>query len=124
MRWVSKYLEEARSELVGYHDEQALFVTGEGLRFSGDGLGHRVKKVLEASGTRRRKGGVCHLFRHTMATQMLEGGADIRFIQEMLGHQKLETTQVYTRVSIAKLKEIHTAAHPARMERTRGESVE
>ncbi len=61
-------------------------MSGEGLRFSADGLGNRVKKVLRASGMRRRLGGVSHLFRHTMATQMLEGGADIRFIQEMLGH--------------------------------------
>jgi integrase/recombinase XerD len=58
------------------------------------------------------KGGACHLFRHTMATLMLEGGADVRFIQQMLGHAKLETTQIYTQVSIRKLKEVHTATHP------------
>ena len=53
-----------------------------------------------------------------MATLMLEGGADIRFIQEMLGHATLQTTQIYTQVSIKKLKEIHTATHPgARLER-------
>jgi integrase/recombinase XerD len=59
------------------------------------------------------KRGACHLFRHTMATLMLEGGADVRFIEEMLGHAKLETTQTYTQVSIRKLKEIHSATHPA-----------
>ena len=64
------------------------------------------------------KRGSCHLFRHTMATLMLENGADIRYIQAMLGHVKLETTQIYIQVSIRKLKEIHTATHPARMERT------
>lgn len=116
--WVSKYLEEARPELVVNPDEQTLFLSGEGQRFSADGLGNRVKKVLKASGVRRRFGGVCHLFRHTMATQMLEGGADIRFIQEMLGHANLETTQIYTKVSIRKLKEIHAATHPAKLERT------
>jgi len=57
-------------------------------------------------------GGTCHLLRYTMATQMLEHGADIRFIQEMLGHAKLDTTQVYTHVSIAKLKAVHSATHP------------
>jgi integrase/recombinase XerD len=63
------------------------------------------------------KRGSCHLFRHTMATLMLENGADIRFIQEMLGHAKLDTTQIYTQVSIRKLKEIHSATHPATLER-------
>jgi integrase/recombinase XerD len=60
------------------------------------------------------KTGSCHLFRHTMATLMLENGADIRFIQAMLGHAKLDTTQIYAQVSIRKLKEIHEATHPAR----------
>ena len=58
------------------------------------------------------KVGSCHLFRHTMATLMLEGGADIRFIQAMLGHASLEATQVYTRVAIRKLKEVHERSHP------------
>jgi integrase/recombinase XerD len=48
----------------------------------------------------------------TMATLMLENGADVRFIQEMLGHSKLESTQIYTQVSIRQLKKIHTATHP------------
>jgi len=63
------------------------------------------------------KSGSCHLFRHTMATLMLENGCDVRFIQAMLGHAKLETTQIYTQVSIRKLKEIHEATHPAKMNR-------
>ena len=58
------------------------------------------------------KVGACHIFRHTMATLMLKGGADVRFIQEMLGHANLQTTQIYTRVSIQKLKAIHDATHP------------
>ncbi len=52
-----------------------------------------------------------------MATLMLEHGADIRFIQEMLGHANVSTTQIYTQVSIRQLKEIHTATHPARLEK-------
>jgi integrase/recombinase XerD len=55
-----------------------------------------------------------------MATLMLENGADLRFIQAMLGHAKLDTTQIYTQVSIRKLKEIHEATHPARQERRKG----
>ena len=54
------------------------------------------------------KRGSCHLLRHTMATLMLENGADIRYIQAMLGHAELSTTQIYTQVSIRKLKEIHS----------------
>ncbi len=63
------------------------------------------------------KSGSCHLFRHTMATLMLENGADIRFIQAMLGHASISTTQIYTQVSIRKLKEIHEATHPAKDQR-------
>ena len=63
------------------------------------------------------KVGSCHLFRHSMATLMLENGADIRFIQAMLGHARIETTEIYTQVSIRKLKEIHTATHPAKLDR-------
>ena len=59
------------------------------------------------------KTGACHLFRHTMATLMLEGGADIRYIQAMLGHAELSTTQIYAQVSVRALQAIHAATHPA-----------
>src|SRR5262249_7507979 len=59
-----------------------------------------------------KKKGACHIFRHTCATLMLEGGADIRYIQEMLGHEQLSTTQIYTRVYDRKLKEVHSQSHP------------
>lgn len=68
------------------------------------------------------KSGSCHVFRHTMATLMLENGADIRFIQAMLGHAKLDTTQIYTQVSVRKLQEIHTATHPAKLDAAHTES--
>jgi integrase/recombinase XerD len=58
------------------------------------------------------KSGSCHTFRHTMATLMLEGGADIRYIQQMLGHADLSTTEIYTHVAIRKLQQIHAATHP------------
>jgi integrase/recombinase XerD len=62
---------------------------------------------------RRWKRGACHLFRHTMATLMLENGADTRYIQAMLGHADLRATQIYTHVAIRQLQEIHRATHPA-----------
>lgn len=71
-----------------------------------------VREYIDAADTGKR--GSCHLFRHTMATLMLENGADIRFIQAMLGHAELSTIQIYTQVSVRKLKAIHTATHPAK----------
>jgi integrase/recombinase XerD len=64
-----------------------------------------------------KKPGACHLFRHACATHMLENGADTRFIQALLGHADIGTTQIYTRVSIDKLREIHDATHPAKLHR-------
>ncbi len=109
--WMRRYLKEVRPGLVLHADEWALFVNKEGVRFNPSGLGNEVTRLIKASGVRKRAGS-CHLFRHSMATLMLEGGADIRFIQEMLGHAHLGTTQLYTRVSIEKLQKVHTATHP------------
>jgi len=117
LAWVAKYVEEARPQIVQYEDEWALFVSAKtGQRFRPDALGHLVRRILTLSGVRHRKG-ACHLFRHTMATHMLEGGADLRYIQEMLGHAKIDTTQIYTKVSIERLREVHASAHPASLER-------
>ena len=110
LAWVRRYLDTARPCLVVDAHETALFVNRFGQRLGNHGLAASVRKYLEAAGVRQR--GACHLFRHTMATQMLENGADIRYIQELLGHARLDTTQIYTHVSIGKLKEIHTATHP------------
>jgi integrase/recombinase XerD len=65
------------------------------------------------------KHGGCHLFRHTMATLMLENGADIRFIQAMLGHAELSTTQIYAQVAIRQLQKVHATTHPGAMRRRR-----
>ena len=78
--------------------------------------------MVKASGI--GKPASAHAFRHTMATVMLEGGADIRYIQQMLGHSSLTTTEVYTRVSIRALKEVHDRTHPSAMlRRKRGSTI-
>ncbi|MEO6575877.1 MAG: site-specific tyrosine recombinase XerC [Polyangiaceae bacterium] len=111
LAWVAKYLSEVRPELVFGPDEGTVFLTNAGEPLVPGYLTHRVKEYVDAAELGKR--GSCHLFRHTMATVMLENGADVRFIQEMLGHANLNTTEIYTRVSIRKLKEIHAATHPS-----------
>ena len=121
--WVDKYLVEVRPTLAFEPDDGTIFLTNEGEPFTPNRLTQLVRTYVDRADIGKR--GACHLFRHTMATLMLEGGADTRFIQEMLGHAKLETTQIYTQVSIRKLKEIHSATHPgARLRRAAGEEEE
>jgi integrase/recombinase XerD len=115
--WIDKYLDETRPELACGRDEGRLFLSGLGEAISPNGLTALVRNYIDQANIGKR--GSCHLFRHTMATLMLENGADIRFIQAMLGHVKLDTTQIYTQVSIKKLKEIHTLTHPAKAKRTK-----
>jgi integrase/recombinase XerD len=76
-----------------------------------NGLGNTVHAYAQKADIGKQ--GACHMFRHTCATVMLEGGADIRYIQQLLGHEELSTTQTYTRVYDKKLKEVHTASHPS-----------
>lgn len=87
-----------------------LFLHEFGEPFSKNRLTDLVKRYVRAAGI---GSGACHLFRHAMATHMLNNGADIRFIQAILGHAQLSTTEIYTHVTIAKLKEIHALTHPA-----------
>jgi integrase/recombinase XerD len=109
--WALKYREEARPEMISGTDPGTLFVNELGESIGLDWLSIMVRRYVEKA--RVGKKGSCHLFRHTLATVMLEGGADVRYIQEMLGHERLDTTQVYTQVSIRALKAIHNATHPA-----------
>ena len=111
--WVQRYIEDIRPSLIIKNDDDTLFLHEFGEPFYKNRLSDLVKKYIEQTGI--DKPGACHIFRHTMATLMLENGADIRFIQAMLGHSQLSTTEIYTQVSIKKLKEIHALTHPARM---------
>jgi integrase/recombinase XerD len=108
--WVKQYVDEQRPTP---HDDftDTLFLTVQGRSLTENRLTMLVREYIRAADI--GKGGSCHAFRHSMATGMLENGADIRFIQAQLGHSELTTTQIYTRVSVRKLKEVHEATHPA-----------
>ena len=111
LAWLDRYIREVRPSYIVEPDDGALFLSHWGGPLSPANLSSLVTRYVHASGITHAGG--CHLFRHAMATLMLEGGADIRFIQAMLGHVKLTTTEIYTHISIKKLKEIHTATHPS-----------
>jgi len=108
-KWLKSYIEQVRPHFVKNSD--VLFLTNAGDPLSSSYLTRQVRRYIEAAGV--KVDGSCHIFRHSMATLMLENGADIRYIQEMLGHSRLSTTQIYTKVSIEKLKEVHRNTHPA-----------
>jgi integrase/recombinase XerD len=117
LAWVNKYLHEVRPQLAAEPDDGFLFLSGSGEPSQPDPLSQLVRRYVEAANL--GKTGACHIFRHTMATLMLENGADIRYIQQMLGHADLASTQIYTQVSIRQLQKIHAATHPgAQLEKT------
>lgn len=111
VEWVERYLKEVRPRLCLDTRTQALFLTGYGEAFNPDVLSRMVSGWLKQAGLKRK--GCCHVLRHSCATHMLENGADIRFIQQLLGHEKLDTTAIYTEVSIKQLQEVHARCHPA-----------
>jgi len=111
--WLQKYVRKGRPQIAIEPDDMTVFLTAQGEPFSRDHLTYVVKERVDAA--KLGKTGSCHLFRHTMATLMHEGGADIRYIQQMLGHEDIKTTQIYTQVAIRALQQIHAATHPAAM---------
>jgi integrase/recombinase XerD len=111
LEWIGKYLDASRPSLVAPPEDAALFLNERGERLAPTYLTNLMKSYVDRS--KVGKTGACHIFRHTMATLMLEGGADIRHIQEILGHVETSTTAIYTRVSIRHLKQVHDATHPA-----------
>ena len=108
--WVMRYLDEVRPTLVVEPDPKTLFLSAMGLPLVVEELTKLVGEYVRASGVSAT--GSCHVFRHTMATAMLENGADLRVIQTILGHALLATTQIYTHLSMGKLREVYLATHP------------
>jgi integrase/recombinase XerD len=114
LAWLDRYLVEVRPGLLAQPHE-VLFVTDYGEPVSPEFVAHKVKRYMEFAGI--KKPGATHLLRHAMATHMLEAGADVRVLQALLGHASLNTTQIYTHVSIEHLRAIHDATHPAKVQR-------
>lgn len=109
--WIREYLREARPQLADASEpDSRLFVTGYGDGFSPGGLGHLVRHYLDLAGLEHP--GACHLFRHSCATHLLDGGAGLRAIQRILGHSRLDLTAIYTHVSNRRLLEVHAQCHP------------
>jgi integrase/recombinase XerC/integrase/recombinase XerD len=107
---VRRYLERGRRGLVADPRERALFLSKSGRRLSNSDITRRLglwtREAALAAGVSP------HSLRHSFATHLLEGGADLRTIQELLGHASISTTQVYTRVDAARLRDTYAASHP------------
>jgi integrase/recombinase XerD len=104
------YLQRGRSRLVANGAEQALFVNHHGARLTRQGFWKIVKRY--AAQAQISKHITPHTLRHSFATHLLERGADLRSVQEMLGHADISTTQVYTHVTRARLKDVYAKSHP------------
>lgn len=110
LKTLRQYIRTARLELLGAKESETLFISTRGNAMSTDAIRAVFKNVLKRAGADVSLSP--HDVRHTFATGLLEGGADLRSVQEMLGHASLSTTQIYTHLSVAHLKDVHSQTHP------------
>ena len=109
-KFIERYIENARPKLMGKKNSVYLFVAQGGRRLSRQSIWKMIKSVVKK--VRIRKFVSPHTLRHSFATHLLEGGADLRSVQELLGHANITTTQIYTHINRMRLKEVHNAYHP------------
>ena len=109
LKALSEYLEE-RPKLLRKESENTLFIDRNGTALSRQALWDLIKKYVKKSGIRGKTS--THTLRHSFATHLLEHGADLRTVQEMLGHSNISTTEIYTSVSRERLKKIYLKSHP------------
>lgn len=110
VRALAEYVEKVRPQMLEQPDERALFVNLNGRRMSRQGFWKIIKYYQEKAGIKKEI--TPHTLRHSFAAHLLENGADLRSIQEMLGHADISSTQIYTRVIGQKLKDVYAKAHP------------
>jgi integrase/recombinase XerD len=104
------YLAAGRPRLVGLTDETHVFVNRRGSALSRQGLYKIVQRHARSAGLEKKMSP--HTLRHTFATHLLAGGCDLRSLQEMLGHADIATTQIYTHLSVERLRDVYFDAHP------------
>ncbi len=109
-RYLENYIKAVRPKLVGELSKDYLFLSLRRQKFSKDSIWRIVKKYAKKSNM--KKNVHPHTFRHTCATGMLKNKASLKSIQELLGHESIESTQIYTRLTITDLKAIHKKCHP------------
>jgi site-specific recombinase XerD len=111
MPYLLEYLEVGRPKLITPRDPSALlFVTKNGRQITPGNFGDLLRKYVKKAGLDMRI--TPHTIRHACATHLLKGGADIRYVQELLGHSDLSSTQIYTKLDISFLKQAHKKFHP------------
>jgi len=110
VRHLQEYLKGCRHKLVKNGAESALFVNQNGKRMTRQGFWKILKKYSREAGI--KKDITPHTLRHSFATHLLENGADLRSVQEMLGHADISTTQIYTQVARSKIREVYEKTHP------------
>jgi integrase/recombinase XerD len=115
--WIVLYLSQRRPMFASIASGSTLFLANNGKQYKPGKLSEMVGRYVRLSGMKR--GGACHLFRHATATIMLDNGAELRHVQEMLGHADLSTTQIYTHVSRVKLSEVYNRSHPSALSELR-----